>query len=120
MNLIFHYQNIIHGINALVLHEAFSTRAGELYSVNPTPVEVAGESEQEIEENLRAMELDSTTYKPVRLAKIQKQLARWVDEVIIPQDIVVPEYEDEEELEDDYYSPSGEVLDLCEYFERRR
>lgn len=120
-NLVFHYQNVIHkGKDGIFLHEAFSTRLGILYSVNPLPVEVSGDTEEEVEEALRAMEADSVKYKAVKSAKISKEFERWVDEVDVNNVQVVPTYDDEEELEEDYYNESGEVLDIVDYMNRFR
>lgn len=120
-NLIFHYQNILYpGKQGIFLHEAFSTRSGELYSVNPLSVEVAGDTEEEVEEVLRAMEADSTKYKPVKLSNVDKQMSRWIDEVDITFNTVTPEYEDADDLEEDYYNESGEVIDICEYMDKNR
>lgn len=118
-NLVFHYQTVIHNIkDGIYLHEAFSTRTGELYSVNPVPVEGNGDNEQEVDESLRAMETDSTRYKPVKASKITKEMMRWKEEVELTP--TVPHYDDEEELEDDYYDSEGEVLDLVDYMKRNK
>lgn len=121
-NLIYHYQNVIYNNSktGMYLHEAFSTRSGELYSINPIPVEVSGDTQEEVEEVLRAMEADTTRYKPVTIGKIKKQIERWVDEVEISSESVLPEYDDEEALEEDYYKKDGEVFDLCEFLERNK
>lgn len=117
-NLVFHFQTVIHNVkDGIYLHEAFSSRDGTLYSVNPVPVEVYGDTEEEIEESLRAMETDSTRYKPVKIDNLNREMLRWSDEVAVT---TVPEYEDEEDLEENYYGTDGEVLDCLEYFKRNK
>lgn len=115
-DLHFHYQLVIHDIKeGIHLHEAFSTRAGYLHSLNPIPVENADK------ETEQAVESDSTRYKPVLASKCHEQMKRWQEEVNIFPNKVIPHYDDdEEEIEEDYYKESGEVLDLMEYIERNR
>lgn len=120
-SLIFHYQPVLHNSkDGIFLHEAFSTRMGILYSVNPSPVEINGDTEEEVEEVCRTMESDSSKYKAVRYSKLNKEMDRWVDEVEISSETPLPSYEDEEELEPDYYGKSGEVLDLVDYINKNK
>lgn len=117
-NLIFHYKPVLHNKTTIILHEAFSSRDGELYSLNPIPAEVNGENEDEIELVLQAMERDKSTYPSIEYNNATEQMEKWQDEFEI-----VIEYEDvsEDELEseEDYYKPSGEILDLVEYINKR-
>ncbi len=120
-NLVYHYQPVFYNKkDGIYLHEAFSTRLGELYSVNPVPVEINGDTEEEVEEILKAMEVDSTKYRQVKVSDIVKEMERWVDEVDISTETVIPHFEDEEELELDYYDDKGEVIDICDYIEKNR
>lgn len=120
-NLVFHYQNVLYNKKeGIYLHEAFSTRSGDLYSVNPLPVEVNGDTSTEVEETLRAMESDSVRYKAVKYKDILKQMERWTDEIEVSQQEEIQLLEDEYDLEEDYYKEDGEVLDLVEYMERNR
>lgn len=122
-NLIYHYQSVIHNVkDNIYLHEAFSTRQGQLYMVNPVPTEVFAESEEEMEIALKVMEADRSRYKPIHISSIIRQMELWTDEVDTDYEFVEPLYEDEEDLslDDDYVDNSGEVIDLVDYINRNK
>lgn len=119
-NLTFHYQLIRHNNDSIFIHEAFSTRLGEIYMIDPLPVEVNGETEEEVTMLLEIMETDSAKYKPIAINSVITQMERWVDEVDSKYEFVEPLYEDELDLEEDYLDESGEVIDLVSYIERNK
>lgn len=120
-NLIFHYQLVIHNIeDGVYLHEAFSTRYGELYMLNPIPAEIFGDSEDEIDLLLKAMDRDSVKYRPVHITSAIPQIERWTDEVDVSYEFVEPLYEDEDsDLTDEHLDKHGEVIDIYDYITKR-
>lgn len=121
-NLIFHYIPVIHNTKeGIYLHEAFSTKSGQLYMLNPIPAEVSGETEEEIDFTLKAMDKDSIKYSPVHIGSAIEEIERWTDEVDVQYEFVEPIYEDEDyDALDDHLDSSGEVIDICAYFERNK
>lgn len=119
-NLVFHYKPVLHNKTTIILHEAFSLRNGELYSLNPVPAEVNGENEEEIELVLQAMERDKSKYPSIEYAAAIEHMEKWQDEFEIMVDVEYDDASDDElAAEDDYYKPSGEILDLVEYIKKR-
>ncbi len=88
--------------------------------LDPLPVEVSGETEEEVEQTLQVMESDSTRYKPVKINAVIKQMERWSDDIDINHTFVTPEYEDEDYVEDEYLDSKGEVIDLVDFMNRNR
>jgi len=121
-NLVYHYQPVQHD-NKEYLHEAFSTKDGVLFMVNPLPVEVEAASQDEIDMLLQAMETDNKLYKSIPILSILIQMERWQDEIdIMVSGFNEPVYEDEDIdlMELDNLDSTGEVIDICEYFKGKR
>lgn len=104
----YYFQAVLHPDNIIYMHEAISTGSHEVYSINPIPVEVSGDTEAEIEELLKALEGDSAKYKALKYEDLDIEMERWATAY------QQPFYEDEEELE------TCEILDLVDYFERNK
>ena len=118
MKLVFRYQTVIHSVkDSILIHECLASEVGQLYAVNPVPVNVKGEI-------AKAVEKDSLKYLPVKVESIKKELLRWKEEVDLEDDndplTISEDYDSIEEIDDDYYDEHGEVMDLVEYMERNR
>lgn len=126
LNLHCHYQMIRNGTEFTV-HEAFSTDKGVLHMIDPIPVFVVGDSEEDVSELASMIKEDVKRYPLVDLDTVQVAMARYLDHTNLPIDVVMDYSEDnvtvddeDEAIDDGYDEGNDKVLDLCEYIKRNK
>ena len=124
LNIKCHYQmvrNTNNEMDEVTVHEAYSTDTG-LYMICPTPVYVAGESKEDIEELTSMIDTDIEKYGVVDYDDITIYFDKYIDYTCLDEVelTIEPSYEDEQHIEDDYTDSEGKILDLVQFIEKNK
>lgn len=121
-NLKFHYQTIKsdNTNDSFTVHEAFSTLDGDLYMINPFPVFVVGDSNQEVAELLEQIEKDLDAYGVVEWTDVQKNIDKYIDYSAVEHVDYSEDDLDEDEMEEDFYDTKGNVIAIDDYIKRNK
>lgn len=128
-NLKFHYQLVRAGgdeVDQLTVHEAFSTVKGHLYMVSPVPIQMIGDTKEELHELLTTLDKDIESYGIVQYEDIQNEIDRWSENNYGYGDSETSEafsdFMNEEEalIDSDFYDHEDKVLDLVDFMKKRR